>query len=69
VAQLTDKQEPSADDIAKNLPAMREKLKEQAQGEMFNVYVGNLMDQYQKAGAIIKSAGQAPATALGGKKK
>jgi len=69
VAQLTDKQEPTADDIAKNLPATREKMKEQAQGEMWGVYAGNLMDQYQKAGAIIKSAAQAPPTVLGGKKK
>lgn len=69
VAELTDKQEPSADDIAKNLPAMREKMKEQVEGEMWGVYVGTLMDQYQKAGAIIKSAAATPATAVGGKKK
>jgi len=69
VVQLTDKQEPSADDIAKNLPAMREKLKQQAQGEMWEVYAGNLMDRYQKSGAIIKSAAQTPPTVLGGKKK
>ena len=69
VLQLTDKQEPSADDIAKNLPGVREKLKEQAQGEMWGVFAGNLMDHYQKSGAIIKSAAQTQPAALGGKKK
>ena len=69
VAQLTDKQEPSADDIAKNLPSVREKLVEQSEGEMWSVYAGSLMDRYQKSGAIILSAAQAPKTALGGKTK
>jgi peptidyl-prolyl cis-trans isomerase D len=66
---LTDKQEPSADDIAKNLPSVREKLMEQSEGEMWAVYAGSLMDRYQKSGAIILSAAQTPKTALGGKKK
>jgi len=69
VAQLTDKQEPTADDIAKNLPSVREKLMQQAQGEMWGVYAGSLMDRYQKGGAIIRSVAQAPKTALGGKKQ
>jgi peptidyl-prolyl cis-trans isomerase D len=69
VLQLTDKQEPTADDIAKNLPAVREKLKEQAQGEMWALYAGDLMDHYQKSGAVIMSVAQTPTTALGGKKK
>jgi peptidyl-prolyl cis-trans isomerase D len=68
VAQLTDKQEPSADDIAKNLPTVREKLMEQAQGEMWGVYAGSLMDRYQKSGAIIQSVAQKTPTPLGGKK-
>jgi peptidyl-prolyl cis-trans isomerase D len=69
VAQLTDKQEPSADDIANNLPTVREKMKEQAQGEMWGVFAGTLMDQYKKSGAIIMSAAQATPSVLGGKKK
>jgi peptidyl-prolyl cis-trans isomerase D len=69
VAQLTDKQEPTADDIAKNLPSVREKLIEQAEEEMWRVYAGSLMDRYQKSGAIIRSVAQTPKTALGGKKQ
>jgi peptidyl-prolyl cis-trans isomerase D len=69
VVQLTDKQEPSADDIAKNLPSVREKLTQQAQGEMWGVYAGDLMDRYQKSRAIIRSVAQTPKTALGGKKQ
>jgi len=69
VAQLTDKQEPTPDDIAKNLPLVHEKLVEQAEGEMWGVYAGGLMDRYQKSGAIIRSVAQAPKTALGGKKQ
>jgi len=48
---------------------MREKMKEEVEGEMWRVYVGTLMDTYQKAGAIIKSAAAAPPSPLGGKKQ
>jgi peptidyl-prolyl cis-trans isomerase D len=64
VAQLVDKQEPSADDLAKNLPATRDKLLNQQREEVFNMFAGTLMDRYEKAGAIIYSAKQ-PASPFG----
>ena len=64
VVQLTDKQEPTADDLAKNLPATREKLKEQKENEVFGVYAQNLLNQYEKSGAIVYSTKQ-PATPFG----
>jgi peptidyl-prolyl cis-trans isomerase D len=64
VLQLVDKQEPTPDDIAKNFPATKEKLLEQQRQEAFSVFVGSLMDRYQKAGAISYSK-KAPASPLG----
>ena len=52
VLQLTDKQEPTADDIAKNLAATKDKLLDQKRQEAFSVFIGSLMDRYEKAGAI-----------------
>ena len=66
VLQLVDKQEPTADDIAKNLPASREKLLNVQREEVFNVFVGSLIDKYEKAGAIVYSAKQ-PASPFGGR--
>jgi len=66
VLQLDDKQEPSADDIAKNLPASKEKLLNAQREEVFSVFAGTLMDKYEKAGAIVYSAKQ-PASPFGGK--
>jgi peptidyl-prolyl cis-trans isomerase D len=53
VLQLVDKQEPSADDIAKNLASSRDKLLNEQRQEVFGVFAGELMQRYQKAGAII----------------
>jgi peptidyl-prolyl cis-trans isomerase D len=58
VAQLIDKQEPTADDIAKNLPATKQKLLTQQRNEVFNLFAASLMDRYQKAGAIVYSKKQ-----------
>jgi peptidyl-prolyl cis-trans isomerase D len=52
VLQLTDKQEPSADDIAKNFTATKDKLLDQKRQEAFSVFIGDLMNKYDKAGAI-----------------
>jgi len=59
VLQLTDKQEPSAEDIAKNFDTTREKLLQTKREEAFQVFVGSLMERYEKAGAIIYSKKQA----------
>jgi peptidyl-prolyl cis-trans isomerase D len=55
VLQLTDKQEPSADDIAKNFDATKEKLLDQQRQEAFTVFVDSIVNRYEKAGAIVYS--------------
>ena len=52
VLEVTDKQEPTADDIAKHMDQTREALLAQQHDEIFRVYIGTLMDTYQKKGAI-----------------
>jgi peptidyl-prolyl cis-trans isomerase D len=64
VLQLVDKQEPTADDIAKNFAATKDKLLDTKRQEAFSVFVGSLMDRYEKAGAIIYSKKQ-PDSPLG----
>jgi peptidyl-prolyl cis-trans isomerase D len=58
VLQLTDKQQPSAAELAKSFAATKEKLLDQKRQEAFSVFVGNLMDRYNRAGAIIYSKKQ-----------
>jgi peptidyl-prolyl cis-trans isomerase D len=58
VLQLLDKEEPTADDIAKNFAATREKLLDQQRQEAFSIFVGSLMQRYEKAGAIAYSRKQ-----------
>lgn len=52
VLAVLDKQEPSADEIAKNFDKMRTQLLGQQQDEMFRIYMGNLMERYEKGGAV-----------------
>jgi peptidyl-prolyl cis-trans isomerase D len=52
ILSVTDKQEPSADEIAKHMDQMREQLLAQQRDEIFRVYIGTLMDTYQKKGGI-----------------
>jgi peptidyl-prolyl cis-trans isomerase D len=59
VLQLTDKQEPTADEIAKNFDATKETLLNAKRQEAFSVFLGSLMDRYEKAGAIVYSKKQA----------
>jgi peptidyl-prolyl cis-trans isomerase D len=58
VLQLTDKEEPSAADVAKNFAATKEKLLDTQRQNAFSVFVGSLMDRYEKAGAISYSKRQ-----------
>ena len=55
VAQVIDKQEPTAADVAAHLPATRDKLLDAQRAEVFNVFAGTLMDRYERAGAILYS--------------
>jgi peptidyl-prolyl cis-trans isomerase D len=52
VAKIVDKQQPSADEIAKNLDATREQLLSERREQMFAVFVGALTDRYEKQGGI-----------------
>jgi peptidyl-prolyl cis-trans isomerase D len=63
VLQVEDKQEPSAEDIAKNFEQTKEQLLAERQEEVFRVYLGNLTQKFEKAGAIrmkVKPAGGIP---------
>ncbi len=52
VVKLVDKQQPGADEIAKNFDATRDKLLNDRRDQMFEVFVSSLVDQYQKQGRI-----------------
>ena len=56
VAKLTDKQEPSADEIAKNFDQTRDQLLEQRRAEAFNVFMGGVLDDYKKHNRIRMNA-------------
>ena len=48
VAEILDKQEPSAEEIAKSLGKTREQMLDQRRSEAFNVFLGAIMDDYKK---------------------
>jgi len=52
VLTVTDKQEPTAEDIAKNFTQTREQLLSAQHDEIFRIYLGTLAQKYEKAGAI-----------------
>ena len=52
VLSVVDKQEPTAEDIAKNFDATREGLLNQQREEIFRVYIGELTQKYEKGGAV-----------------
>jgi peptidyl-prolyl cis-trans isomerase D len=56
VLAVTDKQEPSPDDIAKNFNQTRNQMLNQKREEVFDIYVGTLQAKYEKAGAIRQKA-------------
>ena len=58
VLSVIDKQEPTPEDIAKNFSQVRDQLVNQQREEIFRIYIGNLTDKYEKAGAIRYSAKQ-----------
>jgi peptidyl-prolyl cis-trans isomerase D len=64
VLELTDKQEPTAEDIAKNFEQTKDQMLEERQEQVFQVYLGTLFDKYKKAGAIRMKAA-VPASPLG----
>ena len=52
VAKLTDKQEPNADEIAKNFDTFRDELLEQRRGDTFNIFLNSLMEDFKKHNRI-----------------
>jgi peptidyl-prolyl cis-trans isomerase D len=52
VLSVVDKQEPTAEDIAKNFAQTREGLLNQQREEIFRVYIGELTQKYEKGGAV-----------------
>src|SRR5215472_1947230 len=55
VAQVVDKQEPTPEDLAKNLPIQREKLLEQQRQEAFGLFAASLLQRYQQNGGVTYS--------------
>ena len=62
VLEVLDKQEPSAEDVAKNFEQTKGTMLDTRREEVFRVYLGSLFDKYKKAGAIRMKA--APAGGL-----
>lgn len=52
VLSVVDKQEPTADEMAKGFNAARDQLLNDQHEEIFKVYLGTLSDQYEKKGAV-----------------
>jgi peptidyl-prolyl cis-trans isomerase D len=48
VAKLVDKQEPSADDIAKNFDEHKDQMLDERRSEAFSVFISGIMDDYKK---------------------
>ncbi len=56
VAKLTDKQQPSDADIAKNLDQTRDQLLEQKRQEAFEVFANSIIAEYKKSGRVRMNA-------------
>jgi peptidyl-prolyl cis-trans isomerase D len=52
VLRVTDKQEPTADETAKNFDATREQLLSQQRNEIFSVFMGTLTERYEQGGGV-----------------
>jgi peptidyl-prolyl cis-trans isomerase D len=58
VAKLLLKEEPSPDDIAKNLDQTREQILEQRRSEAFEVFANNIISDYKKHNRVRVNAKQ-----------
>jgi peptidyl-prolyl cis-trans isomerase D len=65
VLSVLEKQEPTTEEIAKNFSQTREQLLSSQHEEIFRVYVGNLTEMYEKAGAVKYSQKQPAPSPLG----
>ena len=66
VLTVTDKQEPSADEVAKNFEQTKEQLLNQQREDIFRVYLGTLADKYKNSGGIRLAKGAANSTTTPG---
>jgi peptidyl-prolyl cis-trans isomerase D len=67
VAKLLDKQEPTPDEIAKNLDQTREQVLDQRREEVFGIFVTSAQDQFKKSKLIaINPKAAKTTTPLGG---
>ena len=68
VAKIVEKQQPTSDEISKNFEQTRESLLEQRRDEMFQVFISNLEQMYEKQGRIRmnRRSQQAPGSRLPG---
>jgi peptidyl-prolyl cis-trans isomerase D len=68
VLQVTDKQEPTAEETAKNFDTTREQLLSQQREEIFSVFMGTLTERYEHGGGVrLSKQAAAPAGPLTGK--
>jgi peptidyl-prolyl cis-trans isomerase D len=65
VLNVTEKQEPTADELAKNFDATREQLLSQQREEIFRVYMGTLTDKYNAGGGVRMAKKAATKSPLG----
>jgi peptidyl-prolyl cis-trans isomerase D len=66
VLSVIDKQEPTAEDMAKNFEQTRNTMLNTKRNEVFELYLGTLIDKYQKAGAIrVKAQPAQPGLPIG----
>lgn len=52
VAKIIDKQSPTSEEVTKNFDSARDQMLEQRRDDMFQVFVSNLQNVYQKDGRI-----------------
>jgi peptidyl-prolyl cis-trans isomerase D len=52
VLTVTDKQEPTADEIAKNFDTTRDDLLSQKREDVYRIFLGTLSNQYQNSGSV-----------------
>jgi len=55
VAKILDKQQPTADEIAKNLDQTRDQMLQERRRDAFGVFVSSIMDDYKKNKRIVRN--------------
>jgi peptidyl-prolyl cis-trans isomerase D len=66
VAKVLDKQEPSADEMAKNFDLTRDQVLEQRRSDAFNVFMSGIMADYKKNNRIRLNAKAQPGSQIPG---